>query len=56
LRRHLASADPVAAKRARRRDWLFVVIAGLMVTTLFVLSAFAAYWFLLKLVHLLSTL
>ncbi len=56
LRRHLASADPAAAKRARQHDLVFVLVAGLIVTVLFVLSTVAAYWLLLKIVHLLSAL
>ncbi len=56
LRRHLASADPATAKRARRHDLVFVLVAGLIVTVLFVLSAVAAYWLLLKIVHLISAL
>jgi hypothetical protein len=56
LRRHLSAPHPAALAKARRKDWLFVLITVFVVTTLFVASAMLAYWLLLSIVHLLQTL
>jgi hypothetical protein len=56
LRRHLASANTAASMKARRQDWIFLIATSLIIVMLFAISVVAAYWLLLKIVHLLSTL
>jgi hypothetical protein len=55
-RRHLSATSTAQIRHAHRRDWLFVLIAALVVIALLCVTFAAAYWLLSQLVLLLGHL
>jgi hypothetical protein len=56
LRRHLSAATPERARKARRNDYLFVILASILIAILLAASAVAFVWLLHVLFRLLPSL
>jgi hypothetical protein len=52
--RHLSAGDHIESRKARHRDWLFMILATLVAMALLAGTLALGYWVLLQLDHLLA--